>query len=1266
MKKSSSLFVLLFFCLFQVVQAQVKTIVQELKIKWDNPVDSKDKDGNSIKILPCQDCNAWKNNQRTPVKTIFIAGVKAKNIKASKEKWVEIPFWEISSVDTPSTFQNFKISFSQGEKAREPGTDVNIPLIRKNGKSWEKLESLSLTTNGETITEGEKRETRVLTEGNSVLNSGPWIKMGIVADGVYQLQASDLNPHGLDLNGRPATQIKMYGSGGKMLSEANRDFKFTDLREIAIMVEDGGDGVFNNNDRILFYGQSPDNWNFNRTNRLFSFEKNIYSDTSYYFITLSPGNGLRIPVVNSDPNPEKTVVHYHEKWAYAPGNINVLSAGRQWYADVLDFNPSKSIVFQTPNLISDSTLRVQISVMARSAVAYPFKITLNGAGIGQDAVPGTVDLNRSFVNYGNEVNLSRNLSVGPNSNSLNFNILYDKQGNFSSLGYIKNITVNGYRSLASNGNFGFKAYQNPESNVFYQTNLGNAGRVWEVTKSDRISAISLYNGGFSRIQDTIQDFYIFQDQNLPKPISFKGVSNQNLRGMATPDLLIVSHPRFFSQAQRLAAFRRDNDNLEVEVVTPEQVYNEFSSGSQDITAIRNFAMHLYYKSDTPKLKYLLLFGDCSFDYKNRVANNTNFVPIYTSPEYLSIIPTYASDDYFGILNRTKGGWGENDLMDIGVGRLPAKSENEAAGMVNKLIDYASSPEAFGPWRDRYTFVADNGDGCWHSRDANNLADPFLAANQNANVKKIYMGTYPLVSNPGGNTSPGSTSELLNTIDRGSLIINYSGHGGETVWADEFLFTSEMIEQLQNKNRLSFFITATCDFGRHDLPSQVSGAESLVLNQQGGAIGIMTTGRPVTAQSNFIINQAFYNSLKVNTEGRTGYFGDVFKMTKNICSDKGSNRGFTLLGDPSSRFPFPKQEVVLTNFSENDTIRGLQLVEFSGEIQTNGVKDETFNGTLYTILFDKPGSLVTDPLQFGAGNPTSCTYPYQKNQLFNGSVRVINGSFTVKFFVSRDVSFQVGNGRLLMYAEDKTQKKDANGFRTNVKVGGLNPNPIVDNVGPNIKLYMNDYSFINYGLVGKDATLWVDLEDLSGIDVTGLGLGHDLTATLDGEEVFVMNEYFQNSEGSYQKGFVRFPFRNLTVGVHSITVKAWDNFNNSSEAIISFEVGVAQLNGKIADKFKLYPNPFSSEIFISLENAQAGENLDITATITDLSGRKIMEKNWYYENSIARPGAFNELVWNGARENGEMLSPGTYICQISVKSDTNGTVAKINKKIVHFR
>jgi hypothetical protein len=370
-----------------------------------------------------------------------------------------------------------------------------------------------------------------------------------------------------------------------------------------------------------------------------------------------------------------------------------------------------------------------------------------------------------------------------------------------------------------------------------------------------------------------------------------------------------------------------------------------------------------------------------------------------------------------------------------------------------------------------------------------------------------------------------------------------------------------------------------------------------------------------------------------------------------------------LGDPSARFAFPEEDVVITNLSNNDTIQGLDLVEVRGHIEKDGVKDAAFNGKIYPTLFDRPGSLTISD-----GEPCSNkTYSYQRSVLYNGSAQVVNGDYSFKFFVSKDISFQTGKGRFTLYAKDTSRLIDAGGSKKDLMVGGLNPNPVPDFQGPQISLFMNDYSFIDYGLVGTDADLLVDLkDDISGINVTGLGLGHNLTGTLDGVEVYILNDYFENKEGSYTEGTVRFPLRGLSPGLHVIVVKGWDNSNNSAEAEIHFEVGINQLNSRIVKDVRLFPNPFTDNIYLSLENSYAGEDVDISLEIFDILGQRICEKIWNYNNSIARLGAFNELAWDARKTDGSKLPAGTYFCKIGLKSNTDGASFKINEKIILIR
>ena len=1261
----------LFFFSFSVLvclSAHGQKIQHSISVKpeWMPLVKTMLKSGEASS-LQCNSCGVDAGNNSIPIWSEFVPGIQASSAEIKNGIWEEIPFWELVALDTSYIKSNPEgIRIIPSEQKKKSGSRIEARLIRLQGKVWQKLTGGTILIQGEKLIQSKPSVPAEITANeNSVFQTGTWIKIGIVKTGVYQIRNSDLQSFGLDLEGKSSARIRMFGSGGKQLSEANRDFRFEDIREIPIQVEDGGDGVFQGGDRILFYGEDPNQWSLNKNAKAYEFKNNIYSDSSYYFLTFSTEDGLRVTSENSVSDPEFTISSYPERWIYAPETVNALSLGRVWYADVLDFSTSKDIVFQTDALCTDSVFRFRFGLMARSGIKYPFKLKVNGTALN-DTSPEQVNLNSTFGYYGRDVNALRYFKPGSESGNLVVNVQYQKSGNPESIGYINFVEATGWRKLVWRPQgFGFRSFEYTGKKVSYNFNgLPNDARIWDVSNRHSIRQINLVQNSIAVFQDTIKEFHAFSPSDALVPAVFKRISNQNLRGLQTPDLLIVSHPTFLDQAYRLADFRRNHDGMDVEVVSTDKVYNEFSSGAQDISAIRNLAMHLYYKnSDTiSKLKYLLLFGDGSYDYKNRVDNNFNMMPTYESPSSLYILSSYASDDYFGILAKNKGGWEANDFMDIGVGRLPSKNPEESKALVDKLIHYASSKKCLGNWRNRYTFVADNGDYCEHSRQSNELSESLLANNSSANVKKLFIGAYERIAGAGGYTSPAATNDLLSSIEKGNLLVNYTGHGGETVWADEFLFTSEMIDKLRNYDRLSFFVTATCDFGRHDHPAQLSGAESLLLNDKGGAIGIMTTGRPVGSANNFAINQSFYKNFFKPINGKMGRMGDAIREAKNNNADKISNRGFTLLGDPSASFAFPEEEISITKL--NDTIRGLDMVELEGEIlESSEVRDSIFQGRVYSTLYDRPGLLSI--IDGEPCNPSS--YGYQRSILYNGSAPVKDGRFSLKFFVSGDISYLTGNGRISLYAQDTTRILDAAGSRKNLKVGGLNPNPIEDQNGPVIRLFMNDTTFFDRGLTGENADLLVFLRDFeSGINVTGLGLGHDLVAVLDEGQSFVLNEFFENDEGSFQNGRLRFPLRGLSAGDHFIRVRAWDNFNNSSEAVIHFTVGISEINNLIAKELSIFPNPFSDKVYFRLESAFAGENAQVNIEIIDLAGQKIAEKSWNFAESAARPGASGELFWDGTKPDGSKLPAGMYFCRIVLKSDTADGEFKITRKLVLIR
>ena len=1263
--KSISLFLLYFGLTGIIALAQPKSITKSLKINWESNLKTPNADGGISEILTCTECSEKSGNSRIPVLKLSFPKQSLSGIKITNEKWAYLMPWEAKGVDTANLQFYSPFEVSVGEIQRQNTTNLSINLIRKNlqNQQWEKLISADFSAVAKPLTVSPKR---IAAAETTVFAMGEWVKIGIVKSGVYSVTGNELFAAGLNLIATNPNQIKVYGTGGKLLSEANNSFNFQDIPELTIQVTGTSDGKFDPTDQVLFYAEDAHKWLYNATNKAFEFQTNIYSDTSYYFITTSPGEGKRVNSAPSEPAGDVNLTYFEERNVQWEDKINVLSTGREWYGTALDFTTSKTYSFPSQGLLWDSLQKIRIGVMARSQTSYPFKISVNDVQLANQIKPGAVDISAQYGSYGTDAIgfFKQQLNPGSDPNIQRITVFYDKAGDQSAVGYTNYVETNYLKQLQWNSEgFGFRNFSQKGRSVNYSiSNLPGDFSVWDITKPLNPIRREVQLGSFSVFLDTLKEFYVFSNSTARAPALLKKIGNQNLRGTSAPDLLIVAHPSVLSEANRLAEYRRTHDHMDVAVVNIIDVYNEFSSGSQDITAIRNLAMHMYYKGEVPKLKYLLLFGDCSFDYKKRIANNTNLIPTYQGPSHLYILNSYASDDYFGILNKNKGGWSTSDLIDIGVGRLPAKSELEARQMVDKLLFYNTNASTFGKWRNTFTFVADDGDYCTHSDQADRHAMNVNTSYPPSTLKKIYLGAYEQVANAGGFTSSGATNDLLNTINSGSLTINYTGHGGETGWCDENLFNSDMINQLENKKNLSFFVTATCDFGRHDLPAQVSGAESLILNPEGGAIGVMTTGRPVNSGSNDAINRAFYQNLfSLDNEGKHITMGELQRRTKNSDPSKSSNRGFTLLGDPSATLAFPDQEAVITNFMGDSIIQGLELFAFQGEVRKGGTINSGFNGSLNSTVFDRPGIISVNDNELGLYH-CRADYQYQKNVLYNGTVAVTDGKFSVQFFVPKDISYQVGNGKISLYAKS-TDLQDANGAKLNLSVGGTSSTPMKDEIGPDITLFMNDRSFVDEGLVGTDAILKAYFEDSSGINVSGLGLGHDLTATLDEQEVFVLNNYFQNDIGSFKKGNLEFPIRGLSVGTHSLIVKAWDNFNNSSSKEIRFVVGVNEINNLIVKEVKLFPNPFSDGVYLSLENAYAGKSVHISLDIKDMLGRSVATKDWTYNNSTARPGAFYELAWDGKKIDGTSLPAGSYFCTIGLKSDTDGAEFKINKKLI---
>lgn len=1111
----------------------------------------------------------------------------------------------------------------------------------------------------------------------SVLATGNWYKIGVVKEGIYKIDVAFLTNLGLNTNNLSSAAIRLYGNGGAMLPEDNALIRPDDLRENAIQMFDGGDGIFNGNDYFLFYGASPDKWVKDSLNQKFVHQKNLYTDTVYYFLTIG-AVGKRINQQSAVGNANITVTAYNERYFYEQDKINLLNSGKEWYGEEFSTNPgaalTRSFAVDFSGWDITKPLLLNTSLIGRSIVtASPFEVSVNGQLL-QTIIPPSIS-GSYFDLFATPVVQQQAFTV--NQQQLTVSITYKPQ-NANAQGWLNWFEVFGRKQLAFNNNTtqlffrDWASVQAGNTAKFLISGTPAGVDVWDV--SDIVNPVQMklnVTGGagyFVNDASSLHEYVAFNTTNgLLVPIGLGKIDNQNLHQSAAVDFLIITHKNFIDYANDLAGFHIQQYGQKVQVVTVDKIYNEFASGIADPSSIRDFIKMYYDKAGTDSAKqpkYVALFGAASFDYKNRVSGNTNFVPSYESDNSLDPLNTYVSDDFFGLL-------GDRDNVNLtslpaalktSVGRLPVKTAQDAQIMCGK-IRYYHLNKSLGDWKNECIFVADDRDNDVHLNDAELLSSDLSGLNPVFNVTKTYLDAYPLVSGGGGARYPGVNAAIVSKISNGAFLFNYSGHGGYQQLADEAILGFPEVKQFKNSTKLPLFITATCDFAPFDDPTKNSLGSSLLFNDSTGAIALMTTTRSVFAFSNTIINDNYIKAaFAKDANGNYLTLGEAVKKAKNFTyqtsGDAVNNRKFTLLGDPAMRLSFPKFLIQIDSINAKplqpgDTLKALSKYSFSGSIvNASGILQTQFSGMAQTTVFDKP------QLQSTLGNnPASpvTQFSTQNNILFKGASTVTNGKFSFSFVVPKDINYTVGQGKLSFYANSLNE--DASGAVNTLNIGSNNNVAIQDNAGPDIRIYLNDFNFRAGGLTNETPLLLVKLFDTSGINTTGIGIGHDITAVMDGNEQnkIVLNDYYKAAINSYQQGTVAYQLPLLKPGKHSITIKAWDVVNNSNEAGIDFWV-TDQDTLALSNVYN-YPNPFSNSTTISFEHNQPGYALNTQVLFFDLQGKiiKTIEKN------STSSGTRNiDLVWDGRDSGGRKLQPGMYFYRIIVQS-ING-IAKATRSL----
>ena len=1110
---------------------------------------------------------------------------------------------------------------------------------------------------------------------SSVLSSGKWFRIAVKDNGIYRIDFSRLKQLGLSNPSNP----RIYGNNFGQLSYYNNDPSPDDLKEISIYLSKGSDGIFNEGDYLLFYAEGTNRWKYDHTSGQYNFVRQNYSDSAYYFITSSEVPGKIIANASAITEPTNyTSTSYDVLYNHELETENLIKSGREWY------QPQSTITGTQINpgfkeLIPGEKINYRIRVLARSPSPSTFRF-YEASNLNLSINVPEVNIFSTTGIYAQDI--YKEGSLTPSSSSPVFEMKFFNNGEQSAEGWIDYVRLSGRARIA---------YTSGKSIEFSDNKAIGPGRITEFTLISTVNGLTIWdisdpfnpeilsysvsgeNYRFRLKTDSLKRFTAFTSESVGTPgFRTKPVVNQDLHGTGPADMIIVSHPLFLKYAEQLKETHFENDGLITLIVTPEQIYNEFSGGIPDIAAIRNFMRMKYsrQKGTDHLLKYLLLFGDGSFENKTAPPKNPNFIPTYQSQNSTVIVSSFTSDDFYGLL---EPGEGEADgSEDIGIGRFPVSDTLQASIMVSKVRKYLSG-DSKGDWRNIIAISADDEDGNTHMNDAEALYSLLNSTYPDFNIDKIYLDAYKQVTLTNGQSYPDVTKAINDRINAGCLIFDYLGHGNEIGLAHERVVKTENINSWRNGSKLPVFITATCEFSRFDdieidkitgeMPGKSSAGEMVILNPDGGGIALLTTTRVVYSAPNYTLNRnILYYSFSRDENGNALGLGDIIRLAKLNSGNGMNKRNFLLLGDPALKLAWPWHGKIVTDSINSisvsqpvDSIKALSKITITGHVENNnGSLVSKMDGYIYPLVFDKIKRVKTlandggDVMEFDTRNSI----------IFSGKAYVSRGNFSFTFIVPKDIDYSFGNGKISYYST--MGNNDMTGSFSDIIVGGFSKNMTSDSKGPEIDLYLNDTLFRDGGICDANPVLLGIIRDEGGINTTGAGIGHDLTAYLDDDRnsSFVLNNFFETDLDSFSSGTVYYPLYDISPGTHSLTLKAWDNFNNSSEAKIKFLVKTD--NGFIINNLINYPNPFTDQTSITAEHNRPDEVLSVRIYIYSLTGNLIR----IFEESVATSGYWlPPVAWDGTSEGGKRVGRGIYPYSVIMTTSSGETTKASGRMII---
>ena len=1111
-----------------------------------------------------------------------------------------------------------------------------------------------------------KSDKRLAKVGSSVLATGEWVKFEAPEEAIYKIDRSRLESFGFDVANVDPRTIRIYNNGGKTLPEQVTAPRPQDLVENAILVVGESDGSFDQNDYILFYGRGSQFRDYDLVSKSIKRFNHPFSDKNYYFITVGGDNGKRVQTKTSlNTNQDFTQTSTIAFVDYEVDKINLGKSGRQFFGD--DFSqslPVRTYMNRMDNRISDIPISYKFSFVNASLNAFVLTVSENNTNIFSGSLPGYSGT-RYRIGYLYERTASFNGVLPDNRSVLKFSL---SNLSSTSVGYINFFEASYERELKPvNNKLIFFSKDSSAIVEYYLQGFPSSDiTVYDVTDFSNMIKIEPKSGfpsaGDFRFQasefaDSLKKYIAVANGNYQSPTNPVPVNNSNIRGIQDgAQFIIITHKNFIDAANELKNYRENEAQLPLStiVVDVDNIFNEFSCGIQDVSAIRDFVKYAY-ENWVTEPEYLLLFGKGTYDYKNIEGFGDNFIPTWQTEESLNFVDgpnSYCTDDFFARID------GDDLRPDIAFGRITSRTTNQANDYIDKIRHYEQN-SVRDNWRNLITLVADDGltstgnDGSLHTGQSEYLVQTSIPSS--FDLKKIYLADYPAIITGNGRRKPAVNQEIIKAINQGTLILNYIGHGNPDVWAHEYVFERTVsIPQLENSEYF-FLCAATCDFGNYDVPNFLSGAEELLFSKNAGAIGTLSASRVVFSHSNANLNREFFIDLLESPRQEMNLpipLGLALLQTKFVLNGVNDQK-FHLLGDPTLRLNMPQYNGSIDSINgqvpELDIqIKALSSTKIAGTIlKPDSTVWTEYNGEGLLTVFDSERTKLLEEI----GN-----YPMkiQGGVIFRGRVSVNQGEFTADFVVPKDISYENKNGKIIFYFFDT--ESDGLAFTNKIIVGGTDTTAVNDGEGPEIEIFFDNSSYANSYLVGPEPNLIVKLFDETGLNTTGTGVGHKLEGILNEQQASPIDftDFFVGElDAGGKSGEINYQFNKLNNGDYSLEVKAWDVFNNFSNEESFFTV--VDSDGLVVRDVYNYPNPFSSTTTFTFQH-NLTQPVDVKINIYTIAGRKVQE--------IEQKGInekFVKIYWDGTDGDGDQMANGTYLYKLIVNtSDGEYTESVLGK------